>query len=186
MVTISKNIWTNPSFACMMLANHNSIEYRSFVTWTILHCLSLVGCWASWNMFLFIWTLWMIHDYLKIDFKADCFIKYSIPGVQNWFNFENPSQLVPSIENWKYLPNLRIWSQRQAVKTESIYWTWVFDHIEHQKVSTMKNQGERKSSTCLWFGAAEKERPGAPKTIIIWVPTVIFGAPLRLLSCGFL
>ena len=81
----------------------------------------------------------MIHDYLKIDFKADCLIKYSIPGVQNWFNFENPSQLVPSIENWKYLPNLRIWSQRQAVKTGNIYPTWEFDQIERQKLLISPN-----------------------------------------------
>ena len=108
----------------------------------------------------------MIHDNLKINFKADCFIKYLIPEVQNWFLFEeghlfgNPSHISAR------------WCQ--AAKIEYIYWTWEFDHIEHQKVSTMKNQGERKSSTCLWFGAAEKERPGAPKIIIIWVPTIIF------------
>ena len=60
----------------------------------------------------------MIHDYLKIDFKADCFIKYSIPEVQNWFNFENPSHISP---NWC-----------QALKTGNVYPTWEFDHKDKQ------------------------------------------------------
>ena len=67
----------------------------------------------------------MIHDYLKIDFKADCFIKYSMPEVQNWFNFENPSHISPNF--W------------QAFKTGYIYPTWEFDQIERQKVLISPN-----------------------------------------------
>ena len=114
-------------------------------------CLSPDDCWTTWNgipheLNSLRTFEWFIYRYFKINFKADCFIKYSDPSAEVGHNFKNPSCNV-----FTYLPSKRNQNRIYLLK---------FDIQSHRTLeSESDNEGkpgmEEKSSARLWFGAAE-------------------------------